>query len=88
MATTEKRTLAVQIAAHPSSIHSADYYTKRYTLAELKVLAEAYGHADLWSRPARKLFDAVQWSRQLRTNAKLRARVEANGFTNVGGILR
>jgi hypothetical protein len=56
--------------------HSESYYASRYTVPELLALVEAYGHADLHSREARKLFDAVAWSRSLRINKNLRSRSE------------
>jgi hypothetical protein len=88
MANISKTELAELLASDSRSIHDARYYTSRYTVAELLALVDAYGYNDLYCRDARKLFDAVAWSRSLRTNKSLWLRVEEREGDANAGILR
>jgi hypothetical protein len=91
MAKITKSELAELLASDArGAIHSASYYAERYTIPELEALVEAYGFANLHSREARQLFDAVAWSRSLRTNSRLRSRVNGRkcSTSESKGILR
>lgn len=63
-----KAAAAAAIAADRRDHHDPAALVRKYTLAELLTLVEAFSHDDLYCPDARRLFDAVSWSQFVRSN--------------------